>query len=354
MNPEDRMRKMMERAGGSSEPSEADWQDFMGRAHRSLRMHRAVTAIGVVAVVALGAIGASALTRTTEPQPIVPGNTPTETVCCPVEESVEATESPPPVEEEVDEEIGTAIVEVWLLKGERLYVEHVDVPAAVNIGRVAMDTLILYQSGSGGGSLRNLIPPGTEVLDLTITDGIATIDLSEEFAAPGGSLEEQARLAQVVFTLTQFPTVDGVNLEIEGEPVTTYGSHGLVLDGPQDRSNFEDLSPAIIVHTPRPGDEVPGRFRVAGTANTFEANVSYRLFDDSGKEVHYRAFDADGRPAERGYTTATSGSGTRGTFEFMIQPDAPAGTSLVLEVLEFSAEDGSPQNVVRIPIRVAS
>ena len=352
MNPEDKMRKVMERAGSSSEPSEADWQNFVGRAHRSLRMHRAVTAIGVVAVVALGAIGANALTRATEPQKVPIGGTetespePTETRKARPEKTEAPPTEAPPLEQET-------VVEVWLLKGERLYVEHVDVPAAVNIGTVAIDTLILYRSGSDG-SLRNLIPEGTEVRGLTITDGIATIDLSDEFAAPGGSLEEKARLAQVVFTLTQFPTVKGVNLEIEGEPVTTYGSHGLVLDGPQDRGDFEDLSPAIIVETPQPGDETSSRIRVAGTANVFEANVSYRLFDDSGNEVDYRAFDADGKPADKGYTTATSGSGTRGTFEFIIEVDVPAGTSLVLEVLEYSAEDGSPQNVVRVPIRVTS
>ena len=353
MNPEDKMRKWMERAGSSSEPSEVDWQNFVGRAHRSLRMHRAVTAIGVVAVVALGAIGANALTRVTEPQPAPPAGNPTETTTPAPTESREAkpkkTETPPPIPEEID----YTVVELWFLKGERLYVEHEDVPAAVNIGNVAISTLILNRSGSDG-SLRNLIPEGTEVRGLTIADGIATIDLSEEFAAPGGSLEEKARLAQVVFTLTQFPTVKGVNLEIEGEPITNYGSHGLVLDGPQDRDDFEDLSPAIIVETPEPGDETSSRIRVAGTANVFEANVSYRLLDDSGNEVDYRAFDAEGKPADKGYTTATSGSGTRGTFEFIIEVDVPAGTRLVLEVLEYSAEDGSPQNVVRVPITVTS
>ena len=353
MNPEDRMRKLMERAGAGSEPNEAEWQNFVGRAHRSLRMHRAVTAIGVVAVVALAAIGANALTSTTEPQDIRFGGDPTETITPSPGETIEATPEETP--HAPPQELGVTTVELWFLKGERLWVEHVDVPAAVNIGTVAIDTLILYEPVAGDdGSPVNLVPDGTKIRGLSISEGIATIDLSSEFAASGGSLEEKARLAQIVFTLTQFETVNGVNLEIEGEPVTSYGSHGLALDGPQDRDDFEDLAPAIIVDTPQPGDETPSRIRVAGTANVFEANVSYRLFDDEGKEVHYRAFDSEGTPAERGYTTATSGSGTRGTFEFFIEVDVPEGTSLVLEVLEYSAEDGSPQNVVTIPVRVKS
>ena len=42
----------------------------------------------------------------------------------------------------------------------------------------------------------------------------------------------QYRLAQVVYTLTQFGTVRSVVFQIEGETVTVFGSEGIVLDGP--------------------------------------------------------------------------------------------------------------------------
>ena len=62
------------------------------------------------------------------------------------------------------------------------------------------------------------IPPGTEVLGLTIDDGTATIDLSAEFEATGlGTSGEIGLVSQVVFTLTQFSTVETVNITIEGE-----------------------------------------------------------------------------------------------------------------------------------------
>ena len=48
----------------------------------------------------------------------------------------------------------------------------------------------------------NGIPDGTEVLGVDISDGVATVDLSEEFASGGGSLSMQLRVAQVVFTST--------------------------------------------------------------------------------------------------------------------------------------------------------
>ena len=44
--------------------------------------------------------------------------------------------------------------------------------------------------------------------------------------------------------------------------------------------------------------------RVTGTANTFEATFNYELNDTDGKVV------------DKNFVTATSGTGTRGTFDF--------------------------------------
>jgi hypothetical protein len=84
---------------------------------------------------------------------------------------------------------------------------------------------------------------------------------------------------------------------------------------------------------------VSAPFTVTGTANTFEANFLYELLDANGAVV-----DED-------FVTATSGTGTRGTFEFTT---ADAGDVAVLVVFEESAEDGSRMREVRIPLATAS
>ena len=78
------------------------------------------------------------------------------------------------------------------------------------------------------------VPAGTRLLGLVVSDGLATVDLSSEFESGGGSLSMMARLGQVDCTLDQFPTVDGVSFELDGEPVDVFSGEGIVLDKPVD------------------------------------------------------------------------------------------------------------------------
>ena len=147
---------------------------------------------------------------------------------------------------------------------------------------------------------------------LEITDGVAKLNVTDELT--------DASLAQTVYTLTQFPTVDAVE---------TGG-------GTYTRADVENFAPAILVESPLPSEEVSSPLRVTGTANTFEATFNYELKDSSGKVV------------DENFVTATSGTGTRGTFDFTTKPFDDFGS---LVVFELSAEDGSRINVVEIPLK---
>ena len=52
----------------------------------------------------------------------------------------------------------------------------------------------------------------------TIDDGIATVDLSDEFSDAGGGTRRATPgpAAQVVYTLTQFSTVRSVRIQLDG------------------------------------------------------------------------------------------------------------------------------------------
>lgn len=148
---------------------------------------------------------------------------------------------------------------------------------------------------------------------------------AKERAIGFDSGEAREKLAATVYTLSQFDPA---------QPV--------VVDGKSyRRSDFEDLTPAVLVEGPLPFAAVSAPLRLWGTANTFEATFDYDLLDPAGKVLSHH------------FVTATSGSGTRGTYDVTIPFEAPNGLGK-LEVYERSAADGSKIHVVEIPLTLAT
>jgi immunoglobulin-like protein involved in spore germination/sporulation and spore germination protein len=229
--------------------------------------------------------------------------------------------------------------EVWFQLGEHLFVTKRTQPFTPGVGSAALTALIAGPSSSERAAGVGLsVPSGTALLGLNIAKGLATVDLSAGFASGGGTLSEQMRLAQVVYTLTQFATVSGVNFRLDGQPVTVFSGQGIVLDHPQTRNDFEDLLPAILVEGPLVGQTVGNPVTVAGSANVFEATVTVRILDSKGHEI------------ARTFTTATCGTGCRGDYSVQVDYSVSSTQPGTIEVFESSAEDGSPINVVDIPV----
>jgi hypothetical protein len=234
----------------------------------------------------------------------------------------------------------TMTFEVWFAAGQGfLFVTRRTEPASPRIGTVAVEALLEGPTApERDAGVASAVPQGSELLGLTIEDGLATVDLSRGFESGGGSLSVMLRLAQLTYTLTQFPTVDGVVLELEGEPVETFSGEGLIVDHPMTRETWSDLLPAILVEGPGIGERVSSPFTVTGTADLFEATVSISLLDASGREL------------VRTFTTATCGTGCRGMFSKTIRYEVASSQTGTLRVYEASAENGEPINVVEIPV----
>src|SRR5204863_1865026 len=107
------------------------------------------------------------------------------------------------------------------------------------------------------------------------------------------------------------------------------------------RSEFEDRTPAILVESPLPFETVRGpELHATGTANTFEATFEYDLVGAGGKVLAHH------------FVTATSGSGTRGIFDFTVPFTVARAEPGKLVVFESSAENGRRIHVVEIPLRL--
>ena len=181
------------------------------------------------------------------------------------------------------------------------------------------------------------IPAGTRLLGLTVTNGIATVNLSREFESGGGSASVLGRLAQVVYTLTQFPTVSAVRFELDGQPVTTFSGEGVVLDHPVGRADYTDQIPAIFVDRPAWGAAIGNPARVVGLANVFEATFRVAILDGGTKLADVQAM-------------ASCGTGCWGTFDVTVPYAVASGRWGVLRVYDLSAKDGSPENVTEYPV----
>lgn len=94
-------------------------------------------------------------------------------------------------------------------------------------------------SGDSPKGLRSLVPPGTRLLSASVKDGVALINLSEEFQFNQFGIEGYiGQLAQVVFTATAFPTVNSVQFLIDGQRREYLGAEGVWIGTPLSRDKF--------------------------------------------------------------------------------------------------------------------
>ena len=93
-----------------------------------------------------------------------------------------------------------------------------EVPYTVAVGRAALEELFKGLAGTepDDGYFTN-IPSGVTIQSLSIVDGVARVDLSNELEeGVGGSCRVTSIRAQITETLKQFPTVDSVIISIDG------------------------------------------------------------------------------------------------------------------------------------------
>ena len=87
--------------------------------------------------------------------------------------------------------------------------------------------------------VRTLIPSGTKLIGASVKNGIATLNFNEAFVFNQnfGNDGYSAQLQQIVYTATEFSTVNSVQFLIEGEK-KDFLVEGLWIGSPLSRANF--------------------------------------------------------------------------------------------------------------------
>ena len=148
---------------------------------------------------------------------------------------------------------------------------------------------------------------------LTIAAGTAHVALDHASAS---------EIAEIVYTLTQFPSIKRVDVA---------GRTGLT------RADFAAYLPPILVDSPGDGAEVPLTIRVTGSASVFEATLVVELV-------------RDGKVLDKQSVTASEGAPGRGTFATTLR--APSPGAATVSAFAPSAENGLPQHQVDMAVTV--
>ncbi|MDR1931623.1 MAG: GerMN domain-containing protein [Spirochaetales bacterium] len=85
----------------------------------------------------------------------------------------------------------------------------------------------------------SLIPSGSRLLSVTVKDGVAFINFNEDFRFNSFGREGyDGQLKQLVYTATEFPTIQAVQILIDGNRLDYLGSEGIYIGRPIGRKEL--------------------------------------------------------------------------------------------------------------------
>jgi hypothetical protein len=150
----------------------------------------------------------------------------------------ETTTTPPTTRPESSE------VTIYLLNESGQAIPTTRTVTTEGVARAALQALIdgpTPRERTAG--LSTAFPADSLILGITIDGGTATVDMSREFEAGGGSFAILGRLAQFVYTLTEFDSIDRVDLLLDGEEIEYFSGEGVIVGDGWTRSDFSGSNP---------------------------------------------------------------------------------------------------------------
>lgn len=218
-------------------------------------------------------------------------------------------------------------VKVYLLRDEQIVIVHREVAGPAVLRSALTELLAGPTAAESADGFHSEVPTGTELLGVNLVDGLATVDLSSDAERGGGTMSMTARIAQIVFTATQFANVDEVLFRLDGAPVEFFGGEGLVLDEPVDRSSVERaFTGGVLFDTPAHGATVSSPFTVTGEGDVFEGQFAIEVLAD-GVQVGFVVPVTAGAWGEWAEFEATiTIDGVTGPIDLVVRDEGGCGT----------------------------
>lgn len=160
----------------------------------------------------------------------------------PIDEAAETLmielDQPPQIDEPQPQDL--AAVSVYLIRDDVLVHVTRDLPVPTTLEDTLESLLSGVSRPEERANLRTSIPPGTTLLGLEIDEGIASLDLSSDFASVGGE-EELLAVAQIVLTVTSADGVSHVEFQLEGVPTDVPVTGGALSVDPVSPDQYDEL-----------------------------------------------------------------------------------------------------------------
>jgi hypothetical protein len=225
--------------------------------------------------------------------------------------------------------VATQSVETYFYLGAALVPDVVQVPKTTSVATAATRALL---AGAPAG-YRTALPAGAKLESLTIAAETARASFSRALVG----LPRTAQ-AQIVYTLTQFPTVNKVLIVAGESPLALSNGAEKPTLGAATRTDYVDLTQdaQIFVASPTRDSTVTSPVTISGTASVFEATLTLEVW--TGTTM-----------VDSQTLTATRGAPERGTFTGTVALP-PGKHKLVL--YEPSAKDGSHLHTTTVEITV--
>jgi Sporulation and spore germination/Immunoglobulin-like domain of bacterial spore germination len=234
-------------------------------------------------------------------------------------------------------------VSIYLLRGGAVAPAQRNVsPAGGSIFDAAVDVLLGGPSDDDkAAGLTTGIRAGTKRRGDVALDAAAktaTVDLSRQFRSSDAELQA-TRMAQVVFTLTQFPAIQRVAFALEGDTLRALDGDGKQLEGAATRADYAALTPHILVDTPAVWANPTTPIDLRGSALDADETLHYRLVDGNDQTL-----------AEGDVTTGKAGSDGRRSLKAAIPYTLDAAARGTLVVYALVTDDARERNAVAIPL----
>jgi spore germination protein GerM len=287
-----------------------------------------------VAAIAVG-IGSCSPVTPTRPRPNVVGG-PTATATTPAPTTPTPTTKPPTTQPSNTAKPSTATVPVYYLgTNDKLYREYhstavgtsgtaAKVRAAISLmldGRTAFDPDYSSQW-----------PASASVRSVSVTGGVATVDLHGATVNGYDPAGNRAALQQLIWTATAFPGGGGVRLLFDGAARTTLWASRQPVAGVLHRAAAVDALAPVWVIDPQQGAVSGGSVTVHLAGIVFEGAIQIRVRTIAGTQVVRQPVQLTvGAPTQGTATVTLHLAPGRYTIEAFYLPmntscDCPAGT----------------------------